>query len=100
MERFCAPYYKEHEEAATNFYIKCEYVFWYFKWCLDGELYFWSDVRDAFMKQKHRMLFERDIGPIGSAKKLDKSGDKEADNTVSFLRRFHGHFNLPKELRF
>ncbi|KAM7533156.1 hypothetical protein Aperf_G00000119474 [Anoplocephala perfoliata] len=53
MDRFCAPYYKDHEEAATNFFIKY------------GELYFWSDVRDAFMKQKHRMLFEREHGPIG-----------------------------------
>lgn len=70
--------------------------------CLpDGELYFWQDVRDAFMKQKHRMLFERDIGPVGSqGKKSEKDGDKEADNAVSFLRRFHGHVNLPKELRF
>lgn len=66
---------------------------------LDGELYFWGDVRDAFMKQKHRMLFERENGPIGPKKKAE-SGDKEADNAVSVLRRFHGHFNLPKELRF
>ncbi|KAL5965498.1 NADH dehydrogenase ubiquinone 1 beta subcomplex subunit 10 [Taenia solium] len=86
MDRFCKPYIKEHEEAATNFFIKY------------GELYHWSDVRDAFMKQKHRMLWEREHGPIGP-KSEPSSGDKEADNAVSLLRRFHAHVNLPKELR-
>ncbi|CDI97196.1 NADH ubiquinone oxidoreductase subunit 10 [Echinococcus multilocularis] len=78
MDRFCKPYVKDHEEAATNFFIKY------------GELYYWSDVRDAFMKQKHRMLWEREHGPIGPKSGPD-SGDKEADNAVSFLRRFHAH---------
>ena len=26
MERFCKPYIKDHEEAATNFYIKCRFI--------------------------------------------------------------------------
>ncbi|VDM25086.1 unnamed protein product [Hydatigera taeniaeformis] len=86
IERFCKSYIKDHEEAATNFFIKY------------GELYYWSDVRDAFMKQKHRMLWERDHGPIGP-KSESASGDKEADNAVSVLRRFHANVNLPKELR-
>ncbi|VDD79532.1 unnamed protein product [Mesocestoides corti] len=87
MDRFCKTYIEEHEEAATNYFIKY------------GELFFWSDVRDAFMKQKHRMLWERENGPVGSKGKA-KSGDKEADDTVSFLRRFYGHIYLPKELRY
>ncbi|KAL5104299.1 NADH dehydrogenase ubiquinone 1 beta subcomplex subunit 10 [Taenia crassiceps] len=70
MDRFCKPYIRDHEEAATNFFIKY------------GELYYWSDVRDAFMKQKHRMLWEREHGPIGS-KSEPSSGDKEADNAIS-----------------
>lgn len=45
------------------------------------------------------MLWEREHGPIGP-KPESSSGDKEADNAVSFLRRFHAHVNLPKELRF
>ncbi len=69
----------------------------------DGELFFWQDVRHALYKQKHRKIWERENGrPVGTpaaGSEVVKEGDKAADDTVSFLRRFEGHINLPKEIR-
>nr|VZI20793.1 unnamed protein product [Spirometra erinaceieuropaei] len=75
MQRFCKKYIDEHEEATTNYFIKY------------GELHFWTDVRDAFMKQKHRMLWEREHGPIGAQQAKPSDDDKEADSAVSVLRK-------------
>ncbi len=51
------------------------------------------------MKQKHRMIWERENGPVGSKGK-SKDGDVVADDAVSVLRRYRSHINLPKELKF
>ena len=37
----------------------------------DGDLGAGFNVRDAFMKQKHRLLWERRHGPVGSGMKKD-----------------------------
>ncbi|VDM06233.1 unnamed protein product [Schistocephalus solidus] len=66
---------------------------------LYGEFHFWADVRDVFMKQKHRMLWEREHGPIGAQQASPKDGDKEADSAISVLRKYYGHVNIPKELK-
>ncbi|XP_046991510.1 NADH dehydrogenase [ubiquinone] 1 beta subcomplex subunit 10 [Schistocerca americana] len=44
----------QYNKAAENWFIKY------------GDLGFVGDVRDAFMKQKHRMVWERRHGPVGS----------------------------------
>lgn len=41
-------------------------MFWY---GLDGDLGAYGDVRAAYMKQKHRMVWERRHGPVGSGMK-------------------------------
>ena len=42
------------DECNENFYIKY------------GDLAFYSDAKDILMKQKHRMVWERRHGPVGS----------------------------------
>lgn len=43
----------------------------FFDWkCfLDGDLGGYGDVRAAYMKQKHRMIWERRHGPVGTGMK-------------------------------
>lgn len=40
-----------------------------FCWNTDGDLGIKCDVVHAFMKQKHRMVWERRHGPVGSGMK-------------------------------
>ena len=42
---------------------------------LDGDLGAYNRVEDAYMKQKHRMIWERRHGPVGSGM---KTGEVEA----------------------
>jgi NADH dehydrogenase (ubiquinone) 1 beta subcomplex subunit 10 len=37
----------------------------------DGDLGAYGRVQDAYMKQKHRMIWERRHGPVGSGMKGD-----------------------------
>lgn len=36
---------------------------------LDGDLGAFGNVKDAYMKQKHRMIWERRHGPVGTGRK-------------------------------
>lgn len=38
---------------------------------LDGDLGAYHNVKSAYMKQKHRLIWERRHGPVGSGKKKD-----------------------------
>lgn len=51
------PLQKDYERARTNHYIKY------------GDMPYYHRVEDAFFKQKHRMLWERRHGPVGSGMK-------------------------------
>ncbi|KAF7267062.1 NADH dehydrogenase (ubiquinone) PDSW subunit [Rhynchophorus ferrugineus] len=53
----CAGVLKEYEDAATNWFIKY------------GDLGAYHDAKSAYMKQKHRMIWERRHGPVGSGMK-------------------------------
>ncbi|XP_066981608.1 NADH dehydrogenase [ubiquinone] 1 beta subcomplex subunit 10 [Macrobrachium rosenbergii] len=55
----CAPMLEAYEKAAENWFIKY------------GDLGAYGDVKDAYMKQKHRMVWERRHGPVGSGMKGD-----------------------------
>ncbi|VEL10737.1 unnamed protein product [Protopolystoma xenopodis] len=56
VARFCSTYTSEYEEAATNYFIKY------------GDIAGNKDVVTAFMKQKHRLLWERRYGSVGQGK--------------------------------
>ncbi|KAK7085079.1 NADH-ubiquinone oxidoreductase subunit 10 [Halocaridina rubra] len=53
----CAEIFEAYDKAAENWFIKY------------GDLGFYGTVKDAYMKQKHRMLWERRHGPVGSGMK-------------------------------
>lgn len=76
--KYCAKEINDYEDAATNFFIRCESVcqviafsvlsFDWFYWDViipDGDLGAGGTVIDAYMKQKHRMIWERRHGPVG-----------------------------------
>ncbi|CAB0034044.1 unnamed protein product [Trichogramma brassicae] len=68
-----------HEDINQRGEAKCEAIYEYYKdaaaaWFSKyGDLGPNADVKNAFMKQKHRMIWERRHGPIGSGM---KEGDK------------------------
>ncbi|CAH0564955.1 unnamed protein product [Brassicogethes aeneus] len=49
----CTPLLKQYEDATTNWFIKY------------GDLGAYHNAKTAFMKQKHRMVWERRHGPVG-----------------------------------
>lgn len=49
----------------------------YFFLLSDGDLGGTVDVRRAYMKQKHRMLWERRHGPVGTGMKARKLSDSD-----------------------
>lgn len=53
-DKFCTDYYKAYQEAAGA---------WFAKY---GDIGVHQSVIDAYMKQKHRMVWERRHGPVGS----------------------------------
>ncbi|KAG8230018.1 hypothetical protein J437_LFUL008459 [Ladona fulva] len=53
----CKGLYDEYQKAAENWFIKY------------GDLGAYGGARDAYMKQKHRMIWERRHGPVGSGMK-------------------------------
>ena len=57
----CKPLYDTYEKAAQNYFIKY------------GEISRYSGrVEEALMKQKHRMMWERRHGPIGTGMKKEE----------------------------
>ena len=59
----CKPLYDAYEQAAQNYFIKY------------GEISrYYGKAEEALMKQKHRMMWERRHGPIGTGMKaVEKS---------------------------
>uniref|UniRef100_A0A481SX02 NADH dehydrogenase [ubiquinone] 1 beta subcomplex subunit 10 n=1 Tax=Orthoderella ornata TaxID=444751 RepID=A0A481SX02_9NEOP len=55
--RKCRPLLEEYEKASENWFIKY------------GDLGAYGNVIDAYMKQKHRMVWERRHGPVGTGMK-------------------------------
>ncbi|GFG29997.1 hypothetical protein Cfor_00589 [Coptotermes formosanus] len=53
----CQPLFDQYNEAAENWFIKY------------GDLGAYGTVEDAYMKQKHRMIWERRHGPVGTGMK-------------------------------
>lgn len=47
----------------------------FFKY-LDGDLGGYHNVKKAYMKQKHRLIWERRHGPVGSGKKKSSELDE------------------------
>ncbi|KAA0183949.1 hypothetical protein HAZT_HAZT002533 [Hyalella azteca] len=50
----CAPIREEYEKAAAD---------WFTKY---GDLGYYKNAQSCYMKQKHRMIWERRHGPVGS----------------------------------
>eukprot|EP00088_Acartia_fossae_P036862 TRINITY_DN38051_c0_g1_i1.p1 TRINITY_DN38051_c0_g1~~TRINITY_DN38051_c0_g1_i1.p1 ORF type:complete len:191 (-),score=55.10 TRINITY_DN38051_c0_g1_i1:341-913(-) len=57
----CKRMFETFEKASENFFIKY------------GEIGKTSRVEDAYMKQKHRLMWERRHGPIGTGMKKDEA---------------------------
>jgi len=55
----CKQIYKDYEEAETSWFIKY------------GDLGAKGNVKDAYMKQKHRLIFERRHGSLRERKPVD-----------------------------
>ncbi|KAF2349788.1 NADH-ubiquinone oxidoreductase subunit 10 [Trinorchestia longiramus] len=63
----CAQLVEDYENAAENWFIKY------------GDLGYHRNAKRAYMKQKHRMIWERRHGPVGSGMKPQSEwGDTEA----------------------
>uniref|UniRef100_C1L7L5 NADH dehydrogenase [ubiquinone] 1 beta subcomplex subunit 10 n=1 Tax=Schistosoma japonicum TaxID=6182 RepID=C1L7L5_SCHJA len=92
VNQFCGPLIADYENAAVNYYIKY------------GELHHSANVTEVFMKQKHRMLWERRHGPVGQEgeerKKLAAAAEEavKEKNSVSRLREFGFRRYVPKEV--
>lgn len=52
-------------ERSISQYYKCSFVFTF----IDGDLGYYGTSLTAYMKQKHRMIWERRHGKIGSGRK-------------------------------
>ncbi|KAK4468254.1 hypothetical protein MN116_008409 [Schistosoma mekongi] len=93
VDRFCGPLISDYENAAVNYFIKY------------GELHHSANVADVFMKQKHRMLWERRYGPVGEESEERKRLLAAAEatlkdkNTVSKIREIGFSRYVPKEFR-
>ncbi|XP_028140767.2 NADH dehydrogenase [ubiquinone] 1 beta subcomplex subunit 10 [Diabrotica virgifera virgifera] len=53
----CKPLLEQYQEASTNWFIKY------------GDLGAYGNAHDAYMKQKHRLIWERRHGPVGGGMK-------------------------------
>ena len=78
----CKKLQEDFEEASENFFIKCKIPFLikdiptfilksnsFFSHFKDGDLGPHNNVVGAYMKQKHRLLWERRNGPVGTGMK-------------------------------
>jgi len=61
MEK-CAPLNDQYQKAAAN---------WFTKY---GDLGGYANAKSCYMKQKHRLLWERRHGPVGSGMKSEEAG--------------------------
>ncbi|XP_066255337.1 NADH dehydrogenase [ubiquinone] 1 beta subcomplex subunit 10 [Euwallacea similis] len=59
QKRVCAPLFQAYNEASTNWFIKY------------GDMGALHDAKTALMKQKHRMIWERRHGPVGTGMKKE-----------------------------
>lgn len=66
----CKELKQQYDEAATN---------WFAKY---GDLGAYHNVKTAFMKQKHRMIWERRHGPVGSGMKENSKGNESSADSV------------------
>lgn len=64
----CKNVLKQYEEATAN---------WFTKY---GDLGGYHNVKTAYMKQKHRMIWERRHGPVGSGMKSEEPQNEEQQN--------------------
>lgn len=84
--RKCQKLKEDFDKVSENFCIKCKSLLFcrpspvYIKslccvvsYILDGDLGPTNNVKDAYFKQKHRMLWERRHGPVGSGMKTQDS---------------------------
>jgi len=62
----CKEVKDDYDTACTNFFIKY------------GDMGITGDVRRAFMKQKHRLVWERRHGPVGSGASVEENRKLEA----------------------
>jgi len=79
----CKPLLEQYEKATENWFIKCKWNPYMghlglsFEWPLidrflpisDGDLGGYANAKTAYMKQKHRLIWERRHGPVGSGMK-------------------------------
>ncbi|KAK3888404.1 hypothetical protein Pcinc_007532 [Petrolisthes cinctipes] len=63
----CASIKEQYDKAAENWFIKCIIVEQHSTVILNLGVY--GDVKAAYMKQKHRLLWERRYGPVGTGMK-------------------------------
>uniref|UniRef100_A0A1B0B7Q3 NADH dehydrogenase [ubiquinone] 1 beta subcomplex subunit 10 n=1 Tax=Glossina palpalis gambiensis TaxID=67801 RepID=A0A1B0B7Q3_9MUSC len=54
----CKETLEQYEKAAENWFIKCK----------NGDLGGYANAKSAYMKQKHRLIWERRYGPVGTGK--------------------------------
>ena len=60
----CKPIYDAYQNAAENYFIKY------------GEIsHYYGRAEDALAKQKHRVMWERRHGPVGSGMKVEVKED-------------------------
>ena len=71
----CVDMLNAYRKASENWFTKCKFStqfdssFSKFDCFLDGDLGAYANSKSAFMKQKHRMIWERRHGPVGSGMK-------------------------------
>ena len=63
----------------------------------DGEIGYHGNVMDAYMKQKHRMIFERRHGPVGGPQALADSEEllEKEGSMLEKLRNSFGRSGSP-----
>ena len=75
----CKPLRDIYDKAAENWFIKCKFpstsrnIPNSCKLFLDGDLGATGKAKECYMKQKHRLVWERRHGPVGSGMKVTDS---------------------------
>lgn len=76
--RKCQKLKEDFENVSENYFIKCklysihltyQLIFILFSYHPDGDLGPYNNVKEGYMKQKHRMLWERRHGEVGTGMK-------------------------------
>ncbi|CAD6998391.1 unnamed protein product [Ceratitis capitata] len=63
----CKPILEQYEKAAENWFINA-----------NGDLGGYANAKSAYMKQKHRLIWERRHGPVGSGMKSEEASASPA----------------------